>query len=294
MARPLVPDGRTRLLGIVGDPIEHSLSPSLHSTVLHRLDRNLLYLPLPVSKRRLPALLALARELEMVGLNVTTPYKEEVTRLVTSGDAESARTGMVNTVSFGARGTLGVGTDGAGILDWLESLELDFEPLLILGSGPTARSLIHRAWARGWSATVVTRDPRRVRRVLDAWPRIAAREQPLARAARPAVIAWDDLEAMTARPRVWISTLPARGVRTPRSFRRALDSRVLFLDMNYGDGRTALAERARAQGARAATGIGPLLHQAARSLSIWLGRNVEVKEFVRAWGGSRSELRFGR
>ncbi len=299
------PNGRTRLLGILGDPLEHSLSPALHSAVLRRLDRNLLYVPLPVPEARLATFLREAGSMGIVGVNVTTPYKELVARRVTARDLETRRTRMVNTVTFtgarGAGGAVGEGTDGAGVLSWLESVGADFEPLLILGGGPTARSVLHRAWMRGWSATLVTRTPEAARRTLAAWPRIVAagkrpgRGEELARSARPSVIGWDAIDSLSL-PRLVISTLPPTvGASIARKrFFTALPPRSLVLDMNYGAGRIGLAEGARKAGCRAATGIGPLLHQAARSLSIWLQEDVPVSLFVHAWAGRTSELRFTR
>ncbi len=297
MNRDFLPNGRTRLLGILGEPLDHSLSPAIHTAVLRRLDRNLLYVPLPVPKARLSRFLVEAPSLGIVGVNVTTPFKEEVARRVASADAETARTAMVNTVSFArsrAGRTTGQGTDGAGILSWLESLRLDFEPLLVLGSGPTARSLLHRAWSRGWPSAVVTRSPARLERLLLRWPSVEARAWPLVAKARPVVLDWDMLRAGEVRSSLVVSTLPAKGWGTRAAWLKRLPRQARVLDMNYGEGRTRMAEIARREGLRAATGIGPLLHQASRSLSIWLGEEIAPSEFERAWGGRRSELRFHR
>ncbi|MEZ4651291.1 MAG: hypothetical protein R3E97_21370 [Candidatus Eisenbacteria bacterium] len=87
--RQFLPNGRTRLLGILGDPIDHSLSPELHTAVLRKLDRNMLYVPVPVSKGRLRAFLGLAAEQGFRGCNVTTPYKEQVPRAAEPRDGDT-------------------------------------------------------------------------------------------------------------------------------------------------------------------------------------------------------------
>ncbi|MBK8231263.1 MAG: hypothetical protein IPK72_11870 [Candidatus Eisenbacteria bacterium] len=147
-----------------GDPLEHSLSPALHSAVLRRLDRNLLYVPLPVPEARLATFLREAGSMGIVGVNVTTPYKELVARRVTARDLETRRTRMVNTVTFtGARrgGAVVRGPMERGSVV-VESVGADFEPLLILAAvrrhGRAAPGL-----DAGWSATLVTRTPEAAR-----------------------------------------------------------------------------------------------------------------------------------
>lgn len=206
-----LPDGRTRWFGIIGDPIEHSLSPRLHTAVLRLLDRNLIYLPVPVSADRLPDLFRLAPELGLLGLNVTTPYKEAAARLVEVADVATERTGMVNTVRFGGRmgsrpGIFGRGTDGEGILRYLDDVGLGQAPLAVAGFGPTARSLVHRALEEGRDLRLIgTRRPEAVREALATWSMDggtgAGPSSPAAPAPRlPAVHSWMELAGGEAAP----------------------------------------------------------------------------------------------
>jgi shikimate dehydrogenase len=318
-----LPNGRTRILGIVGRPLEHSLSPTLQTAVLRALDRNLIYLPLPVSEDRLPALLAEAPGLGILGFNVTTPYKETVARLVRPLDEETARTGMVNTVVIGDGRPVGCGTDGAGILRYLETAGLGGMPYGVLGFGATARSLTHRGWLDGHApAVIVTRRPDEVRAVLASWSearsepdmRVAgdARSTPPAQnglaervgpAERITVASWDDLgmhsgrvEARMAsllRPEVWVSTLRPNIPTLPDQFWAWAGSKMVLLDLNYGFDRTVRMEEARTHGWLSADGLGPLCCQAALSLSLWLGEDVPVGMYVRALGRTERSLRPG-
>jgi shikimate dehydrogenase len=299
--RPVwLPDGRTRILGIVGRPLEHSLSPALHTAVLRALDRNLIYLPLPVSEDRLAALVCEASGLGILGFNVTTPYKETVARLVRPLDEETVGAGMVNTVVIGDGAPAGCGTDGAGILAYLEAAGLGGTPYGILGFGPTARSLVHHGRRRGHSPVlIVTRRPGAVRSVLATGG--AARVEGKAEIA---VAGWDDLgveaklpgERATApaRPGVWVSTLPPGPLSLPDSFWAFGGTDAVMLDMNYGVGRTARMEEARLHGWRSADGLGPLCRQAALSLSLWLGEDVPAELYFRALGRTERSLRPGR
>lgn len=293
-----LPDGETRLLGIVGRPLAHSLSPGLHSAVLRRLERNLIYVPFPVTEERLHAFLETAPEMGLLGLNVTTPYKELVARMVAPADVETERTGMVNTVCFGAGGAVGCGTDGAGILEWLDSCGLGARPIGLLGFGATARSLAHRAQALGRDLRwVVTRRPLPVERVLREWglPGVEVRSWeglsgPRLRTRRPA-LAPGAPPGGSAGGCVWVSSLPAAAAPLPGALWPWLPPRSLLLDMNYGEGRTRIREEARAHGIPSADGTGPLCHQAALSLSLWLDQPVAVELFYEALGRSRRSLR---
>jgi shikimate dehydrogenase len=296
-ARPdWLPDGRTRILGIVGQPLEHSLSPTLHTAVLRALDRNLIYLPLPVSEDRLPALLSLGAGLGVLGLNVTTPFKETVARLVRPLDEETTRTGMVNTVIMGEDGPAGCGTDGAGILGYLGAAGLGGAPYGVLGFGPSARSLVHRGLSEGRPpALIVTRRPGDVQKALAAWGASFAGD------GRIAVADWDDLKAgpgslpgapgALPRPGVWVSALPPGVPALPEAFWAFGGADAVLLDMNYGAGRTARAGEARAHGWRSADGLGPLCRQAALSLSLWLGEMVPATLYFGALGRPEGALR---
>jgi shikimate dehydrogenase len=270
----------------VGDPIDHSLSPRLHTEVLRRLDRNLIYLPFPVSADRLRRFVREAWAFGVSGLNVTTPYKETVARFVQAADEETARTGVVNTILYRGGEALGCGTDGAGILGFLRASGLGDEPFGVLGFGASARSLVSRALLEAAPvAAVATTRPSAARRTVGAWGgtvRVGTLVDLLAgRGDGPG----------GPPPRVWVSTLPPTAPPPPGPFWRSAGARGVLCDLNYGPGRTVLAERAREAGWRAADGRGPLCHQAALSLGIWLGTEVPVHTFFRALGRTARSLR---
>lgn len=313
-----LPDGRTRILGIVGNPLSHSLSPALQTAVLRALDRNLIYLPLPVSEDRLPALLSEAPGFGIVGFNVTTPYKEAVARLVRPLDEETARTRVVNTVAVADGGPVGCGTDGAGILRFFQIAGLGGVPYGVLGFGATARSLTYRGWRDGHApAVIVTRRPAEARAALASWSEAvhrragraageagAAIAEGVGPANRIAVLGWESLclgpggvgatPVRALPPRVWVSTLRPDLPALPDQFWAWVGASAVLLDLNYGVGRTSRSEEARAHGWKSADGLGPLCCQAALSLSLWLGEDVPVGMFFRALGRTERSLRPGR
>ena len=311
--RHYLPNGRTRLFGIVGQPLEHSLSPEIHTAVLRRLEQNLLYVPFEVSPQRLPVFLRRAGEWGVRGLNVTYPYKDLAYRSARPADAETRRTRMVNTLTYdraGDSGPAGEGTDGAGVLSWMQSAGAGEAALGVLGFGATARSLIHRAWQDGRSIRfVVTRRPAQVRGRLGAWRRDAERRSGARlRGETPAVLDWRELsrgskgetahlrrladEYARARSLIIVSTLPP-DASVPVRLVRALGEASAWLDMNYGP-RARLAARLENEGLWYADGLGPLLHQAALSMSRWLGRPIEPDLFQWAAGVSARRVSFQR
>jgi len=309
-APSFLPDGRTRLLGIVGDPIGHSLSPRLHTAVLRRLGRNFVYVPFPVPEPRLEQFVLNASSFGVAGFNVTTPYKERVACWVRPLDAETERTGMVNTVRCGGVAE-GYSTDGAGILSFLRAAGLGGQPFGVLGFGATARSLAARALADGAPlACVVSSRPAETAARLQRWggsvpvvswtepAGLGAEMDPSAAGEAAAEAAGagrgDRPGAAVRKVGVWVSTLPPDAAPLPAWLGAARGPDTVLCDLNYGPDRTALAEQARAFGWRACDGLGPLCHQGALSLGFWLGEEVPVELFRRALGRSLRSLRPAR
>ncbi|MBD3162535.1 MAG: hypothetical protein GF346_09245, partial [Candidatus Eisenbacteria bacterium] len=153
-------DGRTRMLGLLGAPIGHSLSPRIQNHALQRLHENLVYLPFELAEEDLPAFLEIFPRMGGLGLNVTTPYKRRVGLLVRPGEDEVVATGIVNTVRFVGNEAIGHATDGRGLLSWMKANAISIPEggLVLLGFGATARSIAYNL-ALHDGATVVTRRP---------------------------------------------------------------------------------------------------------------------------------------
>ena len=91
-------DGRTRICGLIGNPVEHTLSPVIHNTLAQRFGHNLVYVPFPVEAGRVTEAVAGASALQLLGLNVTVPYKGEVIPCLCEVDSLAAAIGAVNTL----------------------------------------------------------------------------------------------------------------------------------------------------------------------------------------------------
>ena len=135
-------DGRTKILGVIGNPIEHTLSPVIHNTLCELLGIDAVYVPIHVENDIVTAVNGLAAS-DVYGLNVTVPYKQEVMKVLSGIDEEAAEIGAVNTLVRSNGGYKGYNTDMPGLKRALESkgIELEGKKAIILGAGGAARAV---------------------------------------------------------------------------------------------------------------------------------------------------------
>ena len=138
--------GRTRLAGIMGWPVAHSLSPRLHGHWLRRYGIDGAYVPLPVPPEQLPQALSALPALGFAGVNLTIPHKEAAVSLVDRLSPRAQRIRAVNTVVVEADGTLsGDNTDGFGFIAALSESQVGWRaeagPAVVLGAGGAARAV---------------------------------------------------------------------------------------------------------------------------------------------------------
>lgn len=271
--------GHTRVVGVIGDPVAHSLSPTLHNAAFEALGLDWVYVAFPVPRGRGADAVAAVPALGLAGLNVTMPHKEDVAAACHELTADAAALRSVNTVVALPDGrTLGDSTDGPGFLDALadEAIGVAGQPVLVLGAGGAARAVVLALGRAGASVTVAARRP-------DATESAAALA-PNGRAVPLGALATPASPPTGSRP-------PAVGAVNPAAFSlvvnatplgmsggdplpvapEALHSGQAVVDLVYHPADTPLLTAARAKGATAVNGLGMLLHQAARSFTQWTG-----------------------
>ncbi len=135
-------DGKTRVCGLIGKPVAHTLSPMIHNTLAEKTGLNLSYLPFLVEDDVICAVKG-AYELGILGLNITVPYKSSVMGALADMDPLAAMTGAVNTLVRTKEGYKGYNTDMSGLYRALQSekITLQKEPVIILGAGGAARAV---------------------------------------------------------------------------------------------------------------------------------------------------------
>ncbi|MDH5561199.1 MAG: shikimate dehydrogenase [Deltaproteobacteria bacterium] len=138
-------DGKTRLYGIIGNPVSHSFSPKMQSEAFFESGINAVYLPFPVEEKALPHLLTFFDITKIHGFNVTVPYKEKILPFLDHLSTKAERLGSVNTVVKTDDGWIGHSTDGTGFIRSLEEKNFQFKGarVLILGAGGSAKAIAH-------------------------------------------------------------------------------------------------------------------------------------------------------
>jgi shikimate dehydrogenase len=261
--------GRTQVVGIIGDPVAHSLSPAMHNAAFRALKLDFAYVAFHVRPAQVRQALAGIRALGIVGVNVTVPHKERVIRWLDTISPTALRAGAVNSI-VNRNGRLhGENTDVTGFLHALRDLRFQIRGCraLVVGAGGVARAVL-TALAEGKAAevTVANRTVARARRLA----RIC-RAPGLQTSAAP-LPALQDRRLLAAVDLVVNAT--ALGLHDERFFPLAYDATpppCLFVDLIYGR-RTDFLLRATRSGRRTSDGSGMLVHQGAAAFTSWTGR----------------------
>lgn len=259
-------DAATRVYGVAGDPIEHSLSPAVMNTAMRRENVNAVYLALHA--KSLKDLLACVRDIPIHGISVTMPYKEEILQHLDNTDSHTTKIGACNTVVRAQDGKLyGFNTDTSGIIRPLEQrLSLEQAKVLVLGAGGAARAAVFGLKERGAEVYILNRS--------------AAPAQKLARQAKAKTIKRSDLKKMI--PDVIINATPLGMGNTRESplEESEINARWVF-DMVYDPVETRFLKLAKARGAQVIPGVEMFVHQAARQFEIWTGKPAPWDDMLR-------------
>ena len=144
-------DGKTNVCGLIGNPVEHTLSPMIHNTLAGRLGHNLVYVPFPVEPGRVGDAVCGADALQLLGLNVTVPYKSDVIETLKEIDELARNIGAVNTLVRTEGGYKGYNTDMEGLYRAMssEGIRIEGEQIVLLGAGGAARAVAYLCAVKG-------------------------------------------------------------------------------------------------------------------------------------------------
>lgn len=136
-------NGYTRTCGLIGNPVEHTMSPAIHNTLAEELEENLVYVPFHVPTGQVREAVEGAYALNLLGCNVTVPYKSEVIPYLKEIDGLAERIGAVNTLVRTEGGFRGYNTDMPGLYRAMceDDVKIDGEKVLLLGAGGVARAV---------------------------------------------------------------------------------------------------------------------------------------------------------
>jgi len=260
-------DAATRIYGVAGDPVGHSLSPVIMNAALRRENVNGVYLPLHA--KTLKDLIHCVREIPLHGLSITMPYKQAILPFLDNTDAHTSKIGACNTVVRGQDGKLyGFNTDVAGILRPLEQrISIEKAKVLVLGAGGAARAAVFGLKERGAEVWVLNRT--------------SIKAQKLARQAKAHAIKRADLRKVAFD--VMINATPVGMGNTSECLLKdaEIQARVVF-DMVYDPVETHLLKVARGKGIAVIPGVEMFVQQAARQFEIWTGKPAPAGDMLRA------------
>jgi 3-dehydroquinate dehydratase/shikimate dehydrogenase len=260
-------DASTKVYGVAGNPVRHSLSPLMHNIAFRRETVNGVFLPLQTT--RINDLLTLAREVPLQGLAITMPFKTEILKHLARTDVLSQKIGACNTVVRAQDGNLyGFNTDVAAVIRPLERrLPLRGAKILVLGAGGAGRAAVFGLVEKGAEVFV--------------WNRTAETAKKLARQAKAKTIRREQIAKSNFD--VIINTTPVgmRGVKPASLLEpKELNTRLVF-DLVYNPIDTPLIRMAREKGLPVVTGVEMFVHQGARQFEIWTGKPAPEEEMLR-------------
>jgi 3-dehydroquinate dehydratase/shikimate dehydrogenase len=261
-------DAATRIFGVAGNPISHSLSPLMQNTAFRREHVNAVLLPLKV--RALADLLTLVVELPMSGVAVTMPLKREVLPHLANMDPLTAKIGACNTLRTGADGKLyGFNTDVPGVVRPLEKrLKLKGARVALLGAGGAARAAAFGLVEQGAEVFIANRTHEHA---------VA-----LARAARARALKHEQLAKQHFD--VLINSTPCGmpGIKQELPIKENELNAGLVFDLVYNPLETPLLKLAKSRGIRVISGLEMFVQQGARQFEIWTGKPAPEAEMLRA------------
>lgn len=271
-------DAETKLYGLLGNPVSHSLSPFMQNLFLQRAGINGAYLAFAVNNQRIKEVLHGLHALGVGGCNVTIPYKEVVIPYLTGISRTAEACGAVNTLIYQEEGFYGENTDGAGLLKALEAQHqwtAQEASILLIGAGGAAKGVaMAMAFAGAKKIQIINRSLNRAQALAEQlahYGRLAAEALPLESLQDAGL--YQEIDAIVHTTSVGM--YPAIHERMPVRL-DALEERHLVVDLIYNPLETRLLQEAKARGARVASGLGMFVHQGALAFQHWHHRPPDL------------------
>ncbi len=272
-------------LGVFGDPVAHSLSPQIQNAALKTCKIDMQYARFQISPNELQSALDLIRELNFVGVNLTTPHKIASSKLMDEIDDNVRRIGAINTIKIDNAKLRGYNTDGKGFARAVrQEFAVDLRDLrvMILGAGGAARAIALQCARENCERLVITnRTFATAQKLAEELREYFAGPRVLGPVPRLQPIPWEE-----AAIRFQIAHLDLVVNATPVGLKRSdpspiparlLAPHLMVYDTVYREGRTPFVSAAIEVGARAANGLAMLLYQGALAFEVWFEREAPIQ-----------------
>lgn len=281
-------NAKTQLIGLLGWPIAHSLSPQMHNAAAQDLGLNWVYVPLPVHPENVATAVTGLSALGFRGVNVTVPHKQAVMSHLDEITEGAQAIGAVNTIKVGTGGRLtGYNTDWSGFMADLVALDIDVNgrDCIVLGAGGSARAVAFGLARAGAQVQILARQlDQAIDLVADLVPFI----DDAALMGRP-LNALKTVIASSETPLI-VNTTPVGMLNSPDVSLWPHDltfpKGAFVYDLVYNPPTTRFLQQAKAAGVPAQNGLALLLRQGAESFEIWTGQMPDLSVMEQAIAGA--------
>lgn len=270
--------GTTQLLGVIGDPIKHSLSPVMHNAAIQHLGVDYVYVPFPIKAEDLEVAIAGFRAIGVQGFSITIPHKQAIIPLLSEVSEIAQFVGAVNTVWCTDKGWSGTNTDVAGFIAPLHAYNRDWSQtkVLILGCGGAARAVVVGCVQLGCKEIhVFARNWEKLEQFQASWAKVSL----------PVMInihRWEKVAEFISETTLLVNTTPVGMApnieQSPieETVMQQLSEGAIAYDLIYTPNPTKFLRDAARQNAITIDGLEMLVQQGAAALKIWLGKNPPV------------------
>lgn len=283
-------NGYTRTCGLLGNPVEHTMSPAIHNTLAEALGENMVYVPFHVPEGHVEEAVRGAYALNLLGCNVTVPYKAQVIPFLQEIDPLAEQIGAVNTLVRAEGGFKGYNTDMPGLYRAMceDGVKIEGEKVLILGAGGVARAVAMLLIQKGAESIVI------LNRTLERAEQIA-RE----------VNGYADRQAVTALALADYAKLPADKYLAIQATSLGMFPRVEDVviedtafysyihtgyDLIFNPAETRFMKLVKENGSRAFGGLKMLLYQGIIAYELWTGVQVDRELAGKAYAEMRRAM----
>ncbi|RJU24845.1 shikimate dehydrogenase [Streptococcus sp. AM43-2AT] len=285
-------DGYTRMAAVIAKPIRHSISPFIHNYAYQLTATNAVYLAWEVAEEQVEQSLQQLRVLDMLGANISMPYKKKVLPYLDQVDESAQLIGSVNTIVQKDGCLTGYNTDGLGFLKSLpKTFSIKDKKLVLLGAGGAATAIVLEAVRQGVAEIHLFVRP-------ESLAKYQATFSPLSEALSFSIIlhdlsSWDQVNAMMVGADLLINAtgLGMDGVSLPVPKEFTFPKGCLVADLAYFPAKTPFLQLAEEQELQTVNGLGMLFHQAALAFElmtektfpeqeVWQALKLEYPEYV--------------
>jgi shikimate dehydrogenase len=277
----MVVSGKTRVYGVIGDPIEHTLSPVMHTAAFEALKLDCAFLAFKVKPSEVGNAITGMRALNIQGLNVTMPHKEAVIKHLDEIDPTARFLNAVNTIQNKNGKLLGFNTDGVGALKALRANQIDpkNKKILLLGAGGAARAIAYSLSKEVGELVILNRTPKPAEELANLLKQVSNKKITVG------VLSSETIETNLADTNVLINAtsigMKPNADQTPIKA-EWLRRNLAVMDIVYNPVETKLVKNAKAAKSSVVSGVEMLIYQGATSFEIWTSCKAPVEVMRKA------------